>query len=153
MRALILSALVAATAVAQPAPQAKPPPRPAATAEAAPLSDLVRKLLRRRMERHGRDLGMLAQAVVLLQLDVVQELAQGVAKEPRITRPTPDATDELNTQLPERFFVLQDELRDRAKQLATAAQARDPNGTVTTYGAMLQTCVTCHTTFLRGPLP
>ncbi len=144
---------------AEPAPKpTSPPPKAAPVAEAAssdvtPLSELARRLLRRRMERHGRDLSTLGQAVVLLQLEVAQELAQGVAKEPRIVRPTPDSTDELNTQLPERFFLLQDELRDRARTLAQAAGSKDPQATAAAYGTLLQTCVSCHRAFLRGALP
>jgi hypothetical protein len=48
------------------------------------LSELARQLLRRRMERHGRDMTTLMTGVVLLKREVVQSLASNLAAEPRI---------------------------------------------------------------------
>lgn len=112
------------------------------------LSELARQLLRRRMERHGRDLHQLATGVVLLRREVVIALAQTISTEPRITRPLPDTRDELNSALPERFFVLQDEVRERAKALAEAAKSRDDAAVADAYGRTIQTCVACHVSFL-----
>jgi len=112
------------------------------------LSELARQLLRRRMERHGRDLNQLATGVVMLRREVVLAIAQTISSEPRITRPLPDTRDELNSALPERFFVLQDEVRERAKALAEAAKNRDDAAVAEAYGRTIQTCVTCHVSFL-----
>ncbi len=135
--------------------QRKPPHKPSAevVAEAptkAPaLSELARQLLRRRMERHGKDLSQLIMAVVLLRREVVEPLAQNVAAEPRIVRPLPGDRDELNAALPERFFVLQDELRARAKELADASKTKKDKELAEALARMTQVCVSCHSAFLE----
>jgi hypothetical protein len=113
------------------------------------LSELARQILRRRMDRHGRDLHQLTTSVVLLRRDVARTLAEAIATEPRIVRPLPDSRDELNTALPERFFVLQDELRERAKSLAEAAKKGSDRELGETFSRMMQTCVACHSAFLN----
>ena len=75
------------------------------------LPPLARQLLRKRMERHGRDLSRLVLAVTVLQRDVVKSIAGDIATEPRISRPLAEGRDDLNAALPERFFVLQDALQ------------------------------------------
>jgi hypothetical protein len=112
------------------------------------LPELARQLLRRRMERHGKDAPVLWTAVTLLQRDVVAELATNIASEPRLVRPTFGHTDELNTQLPERFFVLQDVVRDRAKALAQAARGGSDEELAQAFGRLAETCVACHSAFL-----
>lgn len=112
------------------------------------LSDLARQILRRRMERHGRDMIHLMTGVVLLRREIVQTIAQELSKEPRITRPLPDARDELNSALPEKFFVLQDELRERAKALEDAAKGRSDKELGESFARLTQTCVACHSAFL-----
>lgn len=152
MRPLILAVVVLSLSPAladekSPRKERKPPVE---KVEKAPpiLNELARQLLRRRMERHGRDLNQLTNGVVLLRRDVVLAIAQTISSEPRITRPLPDTRDELNSALPERFFVLQDELRERAKALAEAAKNRDDGAVAEAYGRTIQTCVTCHVSFL-----
>jgi hypothetical protein len=150
------SAAVVAVAVAVTARAEAPPKQPPdARGLKAPdyLSDLARQLLRERMARHGRDMTRLVQAVLLLERDVAQELARSLANEPRITRPTPGATDELNSALPEQFFVRQDELRVRAKALAAAAKGATNDELAARLGELTRTCVGCHTAYLtrEGP--
>jgi hypothetical protein len=111
---------------------------------------LARGALHARMQRHGKDMSVLVNAVVLLNRSVIRELATDIADEPRLTRPTPDAMDALNAALPERFFVLQDELRVHAKALAEAATSADDDALAKSFGRMTQTCVTCHATFQAG---
>ena len=111
------------------------------------LSELARQLLRPRMERHGHDMMMLVQGVLLLQRDVVAELAKNIAAEPRLTRPRVGGEDDLNAALPERFFVLQDELHSRAGTLATAVKTDSDVALAARLGEMMQTCVSCHSTF------
>lgn len=103
------------------------------------------------MERHGKDMSHLMTGVVLLKREVVEPLAQSLAGEPRITRPLPDSRDDLNAALPERFFVLQDELRERARSLAEAARTKDDKQLGEAFGRLTQTCIACHSAFLNSP--
>ncbi|MCA2979671.1 MAG: cytochrome c [Myxococcaceae bacterium] len=132
---------------------AKPPAvkKPAEEGLARPdyLSALARQTLRRRMERHGRDMTTLMTSVVLLKREVAQSLASNLASEPRITRPLPDGRDDLNAALPERFFVLQDELRDRARQLAETAKSGKDKDLGEAFARLTQTCVACHSAYLN----
>lgn len=112
------------------------------------IPPLARELLRRRMEGHGREQARLVKAVTLLQRDVVKSVAEDLAAEPRLVRPRAGASDELNSALPERFFVLQDALRASAKALADAADKKDDVGVTKTFGQLVETCVTCHSAYL-----
>lgn len=152
---LVLLAFPAAAEDKKPRPSTKPPvvaKEPARDDQSLGrpeyLSDLARQILRRRMERHGRDMIHLMTGVVLLRREVVQTIAQELSREPRITRPLPDARDELNSALPEKFFVLQDELRDRAKALEEAAKGRNDKELGESFARLTQTCVACHSAFL-----
>ncbi len=78
----------------------------------------------------------------------VARLAGAIASEPRITRPGVGSGDELNAELPERFFVLQDELRSKAKTLADAALDAPGDALVQKYSDLTRTCVSCHQSFL-----
>lgn len=152
MAAVVLVALAVASAEAGPQPKKAPPPKDSTTPGLKPpdyLGELARQLLKERMGRHGRDTSRLVQAVVLLERDVVKELAQSIANEPRITRPTPGATDELNTALPEQFFVRQDELRERAKALVAAAKGGTDDELAARMGDLMRTCVGCHSAYLE----
>lgn len=160
MRPLVpaLLVLLACSAVAdEKKPKGAPPKPPAVAKEPVAedalgrpdyLSDLARQILRRRMERHGRDMLHLMTGVVLLRREVVQTIAQELSREPRITRPLPDARDELNSALPEKFFVLQDELRDRAKALEESARGKSDKELADAFARLTQTCVACHSAFL-----
>jgi hypothetical protein len=113
------------------------------------LNGTARMLLKKRMERHGKDMLLLTQAVVLLDRDAAKRLATQVAEEPRLTRPIAGGEDDLNTSLPERFFVLQDELRVKAKAVAEATTKADDVALAARTGELIQTCVTCHSTYLE----
>lgn len=145
MRALFLVTMLSAVALGD-----EPKPTKAEGLAAPPyLNELARQLLRRRMERHGKDAVVLLSSVVLLKRDVAQRLAEGIANEPRIVRPLPDAKDALNTSLPEKFFVLQDELRARAKTVAEAAKTKSDKELAEAFGQLTNTCVSCHSVFLN----
>lgn len=137
----------------------EPKPAPSPTVKqglAAPgyLGPLARGLLKRRMARHGRDMLALTQAVIFLDRETTQRLATGISDEPRLTRPIAGGADDLNTALPERFFVLQDELRSRAKALVEVARTKDDASLAARFGELTQTCVSCHSTYLEpGPPP
>ncbi len=116
------------------------------------LSPLARQLLKQRMKRHGQDMLSLVQSVLFLDRESTQRLASEVAKEPRLTRPIAGGADDVNAALPERFFVLQDELRSRALDLQTAAAKPDDDQLALRLGEMTQTCVSCHSTYLQAPV-
>jgi|CXWL01.1.fsa_nt_gi hypothetical protein len=126
----------------------KEPPRPR-LAEPTYLPTLARAMLRKRMERHGHDMPRLMLSVVLLQRDVAKELSQTIASEPRFVRPRPGDGADLNHALPERFFVLQEELRQRAKAVSEAAGKADDKALGEAFGQMTQTCVACHSAYLN----
>ena len=117
------------------------------------LPPLARRLLRKRMERHGRDQSRLVLAVTLLQRDVVKSIAGDIAAEPRIVRPLAEGRDDLNAALPERFFVLEDALRLRAKELVAAVANKDDVGLAKSFGQMVEICVSCHSVYLDPELP
>lgn len=117
--------------------------------QAQVLGPLARQLLHRRMERHGDDMVRLVIAVTLLQRDKAQLFASDIANEPRLTRPLPGEREELNAALPELLFVLQDELRSRAKTLVETARHGDDHAMAADLGLLTQTCVACHSVFLK----
>ncbi len=151
-RAVVLAFAVLALVGAAPKEKEKGKP-PAANQLSLPEPDymppLARQLLRQRMQSHGRDQSRLVIAVTLLERDVVKSIATDVANEPRLVRPTPEARDELNAALPERFFVLQDALRLRAKDLAAAAENKDDAALAKAFGQLVETCVSCHSAYLN----
>jgi cytochrome c556 len=101
------------------------------------------------MARHGQDMLALTQAVIFLDHESTQRLATVIAEEPRLTRPIAGGEDDLNAALPERFFVLQDELRSRAKALAEVSRGTDNDSLAARFGELTQTCVSCHSTYLE----
>lgn len=113
------------------------------------LSPLARQLLKTRMLRHSSDTLALVQSVLLLDHQTAQRLATELASEPRLTRPLAGAEDDLNASLPERFFVLQDELRSRALDLAEAARQPDNVQLAERLGELTKTCVACHASYLE----
>ncbi len=132
-------------------PVAPKPDAGALEARAEVLPPLARSLLHRKMERHGNDMVRLVIAVTLLQREKVKLFASDIANEPRLTRPMAGEEDALNAALPEKLFVLQDELRSRAKTLAEAARNERDETLAIDLGLMMQTCVACHSAFLQPP--
>lgn len=117
------------------------------------LPSAARSVLKKRMERHGRDMGELMWAVLLLDYDTTQKLAQEVATEPLLARPLRGDASELNSLLPERFFTLQDELKTHAAALARVAPRHEPEAMAEAYGRLARTCVACHQVYLHEPGP
>lgn len=113
------------------------------------LPETARALLRKKMARHGQDARDLMFGVTLLRYDVARATAQRIASEPRIDRPAAGSEDEPAAFLPERFFVLQDEARRRAQAVAAAAEKKDDQALAESYGLLLQTCVSCHSAYLK----
>jgi hypothetical protein len=113
------------------------------------IPETARVLLRKKMERHGQDARDLMFGVTLLQYDVAKAAAQRISSEPRFVRPIAGGEDDLNALLPERFFVLQDEARNRAQAVATAAEKKDDKALAEGYGRLVETCVACHSAYLN----
>ena len=156
MRALFLSAIVMGTTLlgAEP-PVVQSVTKPKATVAKKSLdtpsylNPLARQLLKTRMLRHSNDALALVHAVVLLDHRTAQRLATELASEPRLTRAIAGGEDDLNAALPERFFVLQDELRSRALELAEAAKKSDSVQMSERLGELTKSCVACHAAYLE----
>lgn len=130
-------------------------PRPLGQEQRLPapqhLSAAARTLLKTRMAHHGEDMRELQSAVLRIDYPRIGRAARSVASEPSLARPLSGDATELNAQLPERFFRLQDELKANADRLARAADARDPNEVADGYGRLARTCVACHQVYLYEP--
>lgn len=109
-----------------------------------PLSPAARAILKERMASHARDMGELVSAIMLLRYPDIVQRAEAIAANVNLSRPlTGDAT-ELNSSLPEKFFVRQDDLKAAAKVLADAARDLDPYRVANAYGSLSEGCVRCH---------
>lgn len=161
MRPLFLALMVLSTAVvaadgaSKPAATSKKKPPAAKKGLETPsyLSPIARQLLKQRMQRHGGDMLALLQSVLFLDHETTQRLAAEIAAEPRLTRPIAGGADDVNAALPERFFVLQDELKSRAVDLAQAARGSDDEQLAARLGEVTQTCVGCHSAYLQPVVP
>ncbi len=129
--------------------------RPAHTIQRGPelavperISPPMRQVIASKMRRHAEQLPALVSKVVVLDYDGVAKTAGEIFDEPQLARPV--AGDELNSVLPERFFVLQDALRSGARQVVEAAAQRDAARLAQTFGDLTRTCVSCHDVYLRG---
>lgn len=129
---------------------------PAPSARAAPtlpvkrpqLPESARMLLGDRMQHHGQAMSDIMWSVLFLDFEAAGEIAEEIAREPRIARPISRSAAELNSALPALFFDYQDQLVERAQRLAVATDTEDPETVSTALGALSQTCVRCHATFL-----
>ena len=136
-----------------PAEAAAPAPAPPkALPQRQDLPLVLRETLRSSMDRHGEELTFLLADVILLQYDQAEQLAELLANEPKLGRPTPGDTESLNALLPESFFVYQSQLGERAKLLGKAAREKDDAALVKAFGALAETCVGCHSSYLHDPL-
>jgi hypothetical protein len=126
-------------------------PRPIAHEElpaAASLPPAARQVVRSKMARHDEQMRALLSRIVLLDDDGIARTAGALFDEPGLARPI--AGDELNGLLPEQFFVLQDELKARARRLVIASQQRDRAVISDEFAALAKSCVGCHQVFLQG---
>jgi hypothetical protein len=112
------------------------------------IAPAARAVIHSRMERHGEQLATLVSRVVVLDYDGAARTAGEIYDEPTLGRPL--AGDELNGVLPERFFVLQDDLRAVARRLVTAAARKDSVQLAGELGALTRSCISCHDLYLHG---
>jgi hypothetical protein len=106
------------------------------------------QVLKTKMGRHDIQMKTLVSRVVLLDDDGVARAAGEIFDEPALARPL--LGDELNGLLPERFFALQDELRNRTRQLVIASNRQDRAAVANEFAAITKTCISCHEVYLRG---
>jgi hypothetical protein len=140
---LFLASVVGAAVLLRSKPTAydELPPSPAMPAAA-------RRVVHSKMVRHEAQMKALVSRVVLLDDDGVARVAGEIFDEPALARPI--GGDELNGMIPERFFVLQDELRTRARQLVVASSNHDRGAIANEFAAIAKSCVSCHQVFVRG---
>jgi cytochrome c556 len=106
-------------------------------------------MLSARMDRHGEEMMMMLVSVMMLQHRQAELLAEHVAAEPQLGRPSPGEKGTISALLPPRFFALQDQLVSRAHAVAAAARANDSSRIVRAYGQLVETCVSCHAVYLK----
>jgi hypothetical protein len=105
-------------------------------------------VLKTKMVRHNSQMNALMSRIVLLDDGGVAHAAGELLDEPSLARPV--SGDELNGVLPERFYTLQDEVRNRARQLIVASNRHDRGAVANEFAALAKACVTCHEIYLRG---
>jgi hypothetical protein len=116
--------------------------------EAARIPPAAREVLRGRMQRHADLMRSLVSNVILLDDDAAARAAGAIYDEPTLARPL--AGDELNGLLPERFFVLQDDLKSRARALVEVLARHDRRAVAAQLGALTTSCVECHDAYLHS---
>ena len=115
-----------------------------------PLSPAARELLKTRMASHARDMGDLVSAIMILDYPRIVQKSDSIASDVNLSRPiTGDAT-ELNSSLPEKFFIRQDALRAGARALSAAARETNPYRVASEYGRLSEGCVRCHADYRPG---
>jgi cytochrome c556 len=114
-----------------------------------PLSAALRALVRQKMAQHSKQMNELVWAVVFLDHRETARLATAVATESRLGRAASSDATELNSALPPRFFALQEQLKERAENLAAAARTWDAHAVARGYGQLAETCVSCHEVYLQ----
>jgi hypothetical protein len=115
-----------------------------------PLPPAARAVLESRMDDHAREMRVLMSAIMILDYPTIHGEAVAIADNANLSRPlTGDAT-ELNSLLPETFFVYQDQLRHDARTLAAAADQLNPFDTAASYGRLSESCVRCHAAYRGG---
>lgn len=116
--------------------------------ESQVIPQIARQVVKSKMGRHDEQMRALLSRVVLLDDDGVARAAGAIFDEPALARPV--VGDELNGLLPERFFVLQDELRAQARRLVVASGKHDREAVANEFGALAKSCVSCHQVFMYG---
>jgi Cytochrome C' len=102
-----------------------------------------------RMKRHGADLIGLTHAVTVLDRKAIAQTADRIRLDTALT---------LNVDggvvHDARFQQLDQQLRERVTELATAARSSDDSALATAFGRSMETCVRCHASYLkRGTKP
>ena len=100
------------------------------------------KVAHEAMKNHARGMQALLTSVLLLDDDTTARLAASISEHPAFSE---DARHWLRESgMPSHFFDQEDVLRRRASALARAARDHDAASIAPAFGAVTETCVTCH---------
>jgi cytochrome c' len=97
-----------------------------------------------RMNRHGADLLALTHAVTVIDRKAIADTADRIRFDTALTLKVDGGV--VNDP---RFQQLDQQLRERVTELATAARTHDDGALAPAFGRTMETCVRCHTSFLR----
>jgi hypothetical protein len=97
-----------------------------------------------RMKRHGADLLELTHAVTVIDRKAIAETADRIRLDTALTLHVDGGV--VNDP---RFQQLDQQLRERVTELATAARASDDKALAPAFGRTMETCVRCHVTYYR----
>jgi hypothetical protein len=97
-----------------------------------------------RMKRHGADLLALTHAVTVLDRKTVAETADRIRLDTALTLHVDGGV--VNDP---RFQQLDQQLRERVTELATAARKHDDAALAPAFGRTMETCVRCHASYLK----
>lgn len=145
--------------VAEERPPANPRPggagqisdrRPWTLERSQPFPAEIRKEIHRRMVHHGEAMESLVRATVLLDHQTVLEISKEIAATPRLARPV-KGHETLNDWMPPTFFDYQDQMMEAVDDLAAGAEADDDEAIAGAFSRLTQTCVGCHSLYLRLP--
>jgi cytochrome c556 len=115
-----------------------------------PFPEAAREVLKTHMASHARDMSALVSDIMLLRYDQIRAGGERIAGDASLSRPLANDASELNSALPEKFFLYQDNLRLEAKTLAEAASRQQPFDVADSYGRLAQVCVRCHAAYRAG---
>ncbi len=97
-----------------------------------------------RMKRHGADLMELTHAVTRVDRKAIAETADRIRLDTALTLKV-DAGVEKDA----RFQQLDQQLRERVTELATAARKYDDVALAPAFGRTMETCVRCHLVYMK----
>ncbi len=97
-----------------------------------------------RMSRHGADLLALTHAVTVVDRKAIAETADRIRLDTALTLKV-DGGVVKDT----RFQQLDQQLRERVTELATAARKYDDTALAPAFGRTMETCVRCHVSYLK----
>jgi hypothetical protein len=117
-----------------------------------PFPQAVRAALKRTMLEHGNNMETLLWGSLMLDYDLISSVSRLIVDQPKLSRPGADRTT-LNAYLPSRFFELQERLHSTARDLDQAARSKDDEAIARNYGRLAETCVSCHSLYLRTEGP
>jgi hypothetical protein len=97
-----------------------------------------------RMKRHGADLLALTHAVTVLDRKTIAETADRIRLDTALTLKV-----DGGVMTDARFQQLDQQMRERVTELATAARKYDDTALAPAFGRTMETCVRCHVVYLK----
>lgn len=110
----------------------------------------MRPIVRSQMARHWETLNELRWTAASLEFERTLQLARGMASAVRCGHPADDGVS-LHEVIPVRYLELQDELGQRAQQLAQVARSSDSRAVTHAYDGVVDVCSRCHALYRSGP--